>query len=138
MDIEFRNLLEPDAPTVEEEYRRLAASEVPFEASYGRMMLDLLAALHHDIIGPRLTAEKDMFGPGLLFDYSDGHGHRAAIKATVDYKDRSPQVDGIPLLHYRLGCESEDVGSPPEELRTRDVRTACGFILQAIRACRES
>jgi hypothetical protein len=142
MDIEFRNLLEPDAPTPEEEYRRFVSSEVQFEAAYGRMMLKFLDALRREVIGPRLIAEKGLMWlecPELVLHYSDGYGHSTAISAKVDYKDRSPLVDGLPLLHYRLRrgpAWPERPVDARDELRTRDVRTACEFVLEAIRKCR--
>jgi hypothetical protein len=136
MDIEFHNLLEPDAPTPEEEYRRFASSQVPFEAAFGKMMLELLDYLRRDVVGPRLIAEKDLFGPGIRFAYSDGHGQSVAVCVTVDYQDRSPLVDGLPLLHYRLSCESGRSEEFPGESRTHNVQTACEFIRSAIRECR--
>lgn len=144
MDIEFCDYIKPDAPTVEEEYRRLALSEVPFEAAYGKMMLDLLDALRRDVIGPRLAAMKSILWhqyPELLLLYKYGYGHNMAVCARVDYKERSPLVDGLPLLHYRLRRDlawPEPSVDPQDELRTRNVDTACEFILEAIRKCRES
>jgi hypothetical protein len=141
MDIEFQNLLEPDAPTPEKKYRRFTSSEVPFEAAYGRMMLELLGALRRDVIGPRVIATKNIMwleSPELLLFYSDGYGHSTTITVKVDYKDRSPLVDGLPLLHYRLECglSSERSADSRDELRTRNVRTACEFIVDVIRKCR--
>ena len=144
MDIEFSNLLEPDAPTPEEEYRRFASSEAPGEAAFGRMMLELLDALRHDVIGPRLIVQRGISWferPEILLSYSDGHGHETTISASVDYKDRSPLVDGLPLLHYRLRREPswpEQSVDSRDEVRTRNVRTACEFILEAIRECRRT
>ena len=144
MDIEFRNLIEPDGPTPEEEYRRLASSEVPFEAACRRMMLELFDALRRDVTGPRLFAERDIefpghLPPGLMLLYSDGHGHTTTITVKVYYKDCSPLVEGLPLLHYRLRRDPYSRERRPDsrdELRTRHVRTACDFILEAIRDCR--
>lgn len=132
MDIVFRNLIEPDLPTPEEEYRRLASSEVPFEAAFARMMLELLDALRRDVVGPRLVAHQEILGPGLQFVYSDGRGHSTAVSVNVDYKDRSPVVDELPSLHYRLACATEHLS---EELRARNVQAACEFIQDAIRKC---
>lgn len=141
MDIEFQNLLDPDAPTPEEEYRRFALSEVPFEAAYGRMMLEFLDALRCGVVGPHLIATKSLTwlqSPELLLFYSDGYGHNTTITVKVDYKDRSPLVDGLPLLHYRLECglSSKRSADSWDELRTRNVRTACEFIVDVIRKCR--
>ena len=108
------------------------------------MMLELLDALRRDVIGPRLVASKGLLWqeyPELLLSYSDGHGHRTMVGTTIDYKDRSPLVDGLPLLHYRLRRHPswpEPSVDSRDELRTRDVRTACEFISEAIRDCRDT
>ena len=141
MDIEFRDQLEPDGPTVEEEYRRFSSSADQFEAAFGRMMLELLDALRSAVVGPRLIAEKGLMwfeSPELRLSYSDGRGHGTTIQAKVDYKDRSPLADGLPLLHYRLNRRPwpKQRLNSGGELRTRDVNTACEFILEAIRECR--
>lgn len=141
MDIEFRDFLEPDEPTPEDRYRDLASSEVPFEAALGRMMLELLNALRREIIGPRLTGAHGIGWSerrALRLIY-DNHGHSMTVTVMVDYKDCSPLVNGLPLLHYRLRADqswTDRTAAMPDELRTRDVRTACEFILEAIRKCR--
>ncbi len=141
MDIEFRDQLEPDGPTVEGEYRRFASSEDRLEAAFGLMMLELLDALRRDVVGPRLVAEKGFLWfecPELRLNYSDGQGHGTTVHVKVDYKDRSPLADGLPLLHYRLNRRPwpKQRLNSRDELRTRDVNTACEFVLEAIRECR--
>jgi hypothetical protein len=144
MDIEFRDPFDRDGPTVEEEYENFVSAGEPFQAAFGRMMLELLDALRHHIIGPRLIAQKGICwdeSPELCLYYLHGREKVTSIRVTIDFKDHSPLVDGLPLLHYRLTHRpkpSERCPKPRNELRTRDVQTACEFILEAIRDCRDA
>ena len=78
----------------------------------------------------------------LWLQYSNGFGSGTLITLDVDWKDCSPLVDGVPPLHYRLSytrsvpCDGE--GHPNVELRTRNVRTAYEFVLEAIEQCKRS
>ncbi len=156
----------PDGPRFEDKFRRLAASDSRFDASLGRMMLDLIECLRRGIVGPRLAATvPSLRGELLWLQYADGHGHHTMIRIGVDYYDRSPLVDGLPQLHYRLSYDrpvpltNEEVAGqlealrlnanglarapaqasrgPPAELRTRDVREASNFVHEAIRDCKQ-
>ncbi len=64
------------------------------------------------------------------------------ITVTIDYKDRSQLVDGLPVFHYRLTYShpSREPGSigPRKELRTHDIDTAYDFVMEAIRTCRDA
>jgi hypothetical protein len=146
--MEIDDLLPPHSRAFEEEYHRLARSDSPFESRVGKMMLDFLNRLRSGVVGPRLSALKSPasyapkcdFGIELWLQYSDNHGHHTMITVTIDYKDRSPLVDGVPPLHYRLAYTLPDRDSgkttPKAELRTSNLDTACDFVLEAIHACR--
>ena len=155
----------PGDPGFEDKFRRLAESDSRFDAHVGRMMLDFIECLRRGVIGPRLGATVFPFRGELLWlHYADGQGHHTTIKVAIDYYDRSPLVDGLPQLHYRLSYDrpvsltAEEVArllealrlnpdqpgavaarasrGPPVELRTRDVHAANSFVDEAIRECK--
>ena len=127
--------LRPDAPTFEDDYQHLAASESRFESKIGTMMLAFLDRLRHDVIGPRLGVTKVF--EELWLVYSNEHGRSTLITARIDHKDYSPLVEGVPLMHYRLAYTRPEADNLPKvELRTSGVETACDFVLEAIRTCK--
>jgi hypothetical protein len=130
----------PGESSFEDDYHRMAKSESRMESLVGRMILDLLDALRGGVIGPRFGAVKLLPNrTELWLQYANGFGSGTLITLDVDWKDCSPIVDGVPLLHYRLSytrCTGD--GLPKVELRTRDVRTAYEFVLEAIEQCKRS
>ena len=139
--MEIFDPLNPNAPGFEDAYRRLAKSGSPPESAIAKMMLEFLDVLRRGIVGPRLGARQmGLDWRDLWLTYSDGCGHHTLITANVNYKDRSPLIDGVPLLHYRL-TYTRPLPNAPEntstvELRTRDVGTAYEFVLEAIQQCK--
>jgi hypothetical protein len=136
--MELFDPLNSGSPTIDDHCRHLAASESRYESEVGKMTLALLDRIRRDIVGPRLGVIQML--KELWFQYSDGHGHRTLITVTIDHKDYSPLVDGIPQMHYRLthprsGTDQQD-NLPKVELRTRDVEAAYEFVVEAIRACK--
>lgn len=136
--MEIIDFFSPDSPTYEDDYHRLIVSGSLYEKQFGKMMLDFLDHMRRATIGPRLFAQR--FANELWLYYSSGMDSNTLITATVDSKDYSPIVEGLPLMHYRLTYtllkqEAND-SKRYIELRTREVNTACDFVLEAIRKCK--
>ncbi|MCE5267180.1 MAG: hypothetical protein LLG00_04785 [Planctomycetaceae bacterium] len=130
-----------NAPRFDADYRRMTRSDSKIQVAIGSMMLTFLDALRAGIAGPKLFATKVLPNETELWlDYSDGYGNRAHMTATIDFKDHSSLVDGVPLLHYRLSSRTtqppQAAQDMPIELRTRDVNTAYEFVVEAIRRCK--
>jgi hypothetical protein len=129
---------DPAASSVQDEYRRLAASKSCYEARIGTMMLEFLDRLRHGVTGPRLGVIK--MSEELWLQYADGQGHSTLITVRIDHKDYSPLVDGVPPMHYRLASTRFTANLqnnlPKVELQTSDVETASDFVLEAIRNCK--
>lgn len=131
--IDILRLANPGQEGFEDEYRRLASSDSPCQAEMSKKMLQFVDRLRKGVIGPKLCCFK--LANELCLQYHHA-SNTATIRAMVDYKDRSPLVDGIPVLHYRLAysVESDDAeGMSETELRTHDVNEAYEFVLDAIR-----
>ena len=135
--MEILDTLPPHGRSFEDFYQAQAKSDFPAERRMGEMMLELFEALRRGTIGPRLHALKT--ADELWLSYSSGTDNYVSIGLKVDYKDRTPMVNGLPQFHYRLSYEGSLLNERPlplTELRTRDLRTACDFIGEAIERCR--
>lgn len=124
----------PDRQSFEDEYRDLVTSGSPCQSQMAQMMLDFVDRLRRGVVGPQLHA--DMCLDELSLEYVYG-ANNTTITAKVDYKDRSPVVNGIPILHYRLtySLPENDADAPKVELRTHHVDEAYEFVLEAIKTC---
>jgi hypothetical protein len=138
--MEIVDLLHPEDPSFEDDYRRMATADSRAEEMIGKMMLDLLKTLREGVVGPRLVAFRPLPNEHELSLTYASSGNSTSITVAVDWKDRSPLVDGVPQMHYRLSYtpspRNRKQNSPPVELRTRDIQTAYEFILEAIRQCK--
>ena len=121
----------------ETELRHLAESDAEFEATAGRMMLDLIDRLRRGTVGPTLFVSPfHSRGELLVLHYVHSPGHRTTIRIAIDYYDRSALVDGLPRLHYRIRYgPNDEIPSESMELRSHDIQIASDFIYEAIRAC---
>lgn len=128
-----------DSPGYDAEFRSLAASESPYDACVGRMMLDLLDLLRQDAIGPRLFASAHI-NRELRLQYSAPNGASAMITVTIDHPDYGPCENGLPRCHYRLSYKirstNDAINRETVEERARNVETACAFVREAIRESR--
>jgi hypothetical protein len=119
--------------TTFQHYRILAASESKYESAVGEMVLELLDRLRNHVIG--VTLGTMVMLRELWLQYADGNGHNILIRVTVDHKDHSALIGGIPRLHYRLAAEKPRDNQLSFELRTHDVDEVCEFIVTAINNC---
>ena len=126
--------IHPERTSCEDEYRDLVTSGSPCQSQMGQMILDFIDRLRHGIVGPRLHAYKHL--DELWLQYEHG-ANNTTITAKIDYKDRSPVVNGIPVLHYRLTytLPENDADAPRVELRTHHLDEAYEFVLEAIKTC---
>lgn len=137
--MEIVNLTGPDSPNFDAEYQRLANSDSAYDARVARMMLDFLAALRREPIGPRLFASRIL--NELWLQYSAPGGASVLVAVTVDRPDYGPLDDGLPQFHYRLSYKlrsSADVEEQrPVEERARCIESACEFVGVAIAEARD-
>ncbi|MBM3968206.1 MAG: hypothetical protein FJ308_24575 [Planctomycetes bacterium] len=134
--MEIVALLAPDFETALDER---AKSGSAYDARIARLLLDLLDALRHEPIGPRLFASFHL-DRDLWLQYRSPNNAHCMITIKMDRPDYGPLVDGLPLFHYRMTCQTTDsteskVG-PILEDRTRSVDSAVEFVRNAIRETR--
>ena len=134
--MEIVDLLE-QSNEFEATFRELAASDVPYDAAIGNMMVDLLDSLRRDPFDGTVHASHhpDLGSPELWLQYSVPNGSSVMITASVDRPDHGPLTNGLPKFHYRLayrlGDSSDDL---PTEHRTPILQEAHGYIRNAILA----
>tara|TARA_R110002072_G_scaffold303123_1_gene494631 strand:- start:34243 stop:34659 length:417 start_codon:yes stop_codon:yes gene_type:complete len=136
--MEIVNLPGADSPNFDAEYQRLANSDSAYDARVARMMLDFLAALRREPIGPRLFASHIL--NELWLQYSAPGGASILVAVTVDSPDYGPLDDGLPQFHYRLSYKlrsSNDEEQLPVEERARSIESACEFVGVAIAVARD-
>lgn len=125
----------PGPPAFEASFRRLASSEEPMEAKVGTMMLALLDHLRNQGDEPTVFGF-EMYPRELWLIVRAKDDWAASLKITIDFIDRSPLVEGVPVLHYRLSYQppSPSFTSHPKtlELRTRQMQEAADFIVDVI------
>ncbi len=113
-----------------------ARSDSAYDARIARHLLDLLDALRHEPIGPRLLASY-YFDCELWLQYHAPNNSHCIITITMDRPDYGPLVDGLPLFHYRMTCNKTDSNKnhvrPDVEDRTRSVDSAVEFVHKSIR-----
>ena len=113
-----------------------ARSDLVYDARIARLLLDLLDALRHEPIGPKLFVSYHL-DTDLWLQYRSPHSAHCMITVTMDRPDYGPLVDGLPLFHYRMTCKMTDSMAnqtrPKQEDRTRSVDSAVEFVRNAIR-----
>ena len=114
-------------------------SDSAYDARVAQMLLDLLDALRHEPIGPKLFASYHL-DQDIWLQYRSPHSAHCMITVTMDRPDYGPLVDGLPVFHYRMTCKMTDSTThqirPMQEVRIRSIDSAVEFVWNAIRETR--
>lgn len=89
----------PQTRDLELDLRKLASAPERFVAVRWQMVLDLVQLLRAD--GPFPEAYGFILGDVVLLSPAN-RANRVSIQLSVDCRDFTPFVDGLPEMHYRL------------------------------------
>ena len=136
--VEIVNLLPDSLDGYEAPFRKLARSDVAYDALVGSMMLGLLNALRNDPLDVTLFASLHS-EIELRLQYSVfSNGPSLMLSAIVDRPDYGPLANGIPNFHYRLAFRIGDsTDGLTTECRAQTANDALQFVRNAILATQD-